>query len=74
MATTQDLGIDIKVKGATVKKDLFGMETWGKVVARIKGEISANFLPVTSDRSNFVTDSRGISGISQESWKRSSGS
>jgi hypothetical protein len=57
MATTQDLGIDIKVKGATVKKDLFGMETWGKVVARIKGEISANFLPVTSDRSNFVTDS-----------------
>ncbi len=57
MASTKDLGVDIKVKGATVKKDLLGMETWGKVVARIKGEISANFLPVTSDRSNFVTDS-----------------
>jgi len=57
IASTKDLGIDVKVKGATVKKDLFGMETWGKVVARIKGEISANFLPVTSDRSSFITDS-----------------
>jgi hypothetical protein len=57
MASTKDFGIDVKVKGATVKRELFGMETWGKAVARIKGEIHANFLPVTSDRSNFITDS-----------------
>lgn len=57
MASVKDLGIDVKVKGVTVKKDLFGMETWGKVVARIKGEINADFLLITSDRSNFVTDS-----------------
>ncbi|MGB8951953.1 MAG: ATP-binding protein [Candidatus Aminicenantales bacterium] len=57
MASVKDLGIDVKVKGATVKKELFGMETWGKAVARIKGEINANFMPITSDRSNFVTDS-----------------
>lgn len=57
MASLKDLGIDVKVKGATVKKDLFGMETWGKIVSRIKGEINADFLPITSDRSNFVTDS-----------------
>jgi hypothetical protein len=56
MASTKDLGIDIKVKGATVRRDLFGMETWGKAIARVRGEIQANFLPVTSDRSNFVTD------------------
>jgi len=56
-ASTKDLGIEIKVKGSTVKRDLFGMETWGKAVARIKGEINADFLPITSDRSNFVTDS-----------------
>lgn len=56
-ASLKDLGIDIKVKGVTVKKDLFGMETWGKVVARIKGEINADFLPITSDRTNFVVDS-----------------
>jgi hypothetical protein len=57
MASTKDLGIAVKVKGVTVKKDLFGMETWGKVVARIKGEINADFLPITSDRSNFIIDS-----------------
>ncbi len=52
-----DLGIEVKVKGVTVKKDLFGMETWGQAIARIRGEIQANFLPVTSDRSGFITDS-----------------
>ena len=56
-ASPNDLGIDVKVKGVTVKKELFGMETWGPAVARVKGEINANFLPITSDRSNFVTDS-----------------
>ena len=57
LASMNDLGIEVKVKGVTVKKELFGMETWGKVVARIKGEIHADFLPLTSDRSNFITDS-----------------
>jgi len=33
------------------------METWGKAVARVRGEIHADFLPITSDRSNFVSDS-----------------
>jgi hypothetical protein len=56
-ASTKDLGIDVKVKGVTVKKELFGMETWGPAVARVRGEINANFLLLTSDRSNFVTDS-----------------
>jgi len=56
-ADFKDLGIEIKVKGATVKKDLFGMETWGKAVARVKGEINADFLPITSDRSSFIVDS-----------------
>ncbi len=57
MSSIKELGIDIKVKGVTVKKALFGMETWGKVIARIRGEINADFLPITSDRSNFVVDS-----------------
>lgn len=56
-ASLKELGIDVKVKGVTIKKDLFGMETWGKVISRIKGEINADFLPITSDRSNFVIDS-----------------
>jgi hypothetical protein len=57
MTEFKDLGIEVKVKGATVKKALFGMETWGKAVARVRGEINADFLPITSDRSNFITDS-----------------
>jgi hypothetical protein len=57
MADFKDLGVEIKVKGATVKRELFGMETWGKAVARVKGEINADFLSVTSDRSGFILDS-----------------
>jgi len=57
MASFKDLGIDVKVKGVTIKKALFGMEAWGKSAARIKGEINADFLPITSDRSSFITDS-----------------
>lgn len=56
-ASMKEVGIDIKVRGVTIKKNLFGMETWGKVVARIKGEINADFLPITSDRTGFITDS-----------------
>jgi len=50
-------GTKFKVKGVTIKKALFGMEAWGKSAARIKGEINADFLPITSDRSSFITDS-----------------
>lgn len=56
-ADFKDLGIEVKVRSVTVKKDLFGMETWGKAVARVKGEINVDFLPITSDRSNFIVDS-----------------
>ncbi len=53
----EDVGIEIKVRGATVRRDLFGMEKWGRASERIMGEIHADFLPVTSDRTGFVIDS-----------------
>jgi hypothetical protein len=56
-STTQNLGIECKVKGATIGRELFGMESWGKTVTRIRGEISADFLPITTDRTGFITDS-----------------
>ncbi|MBI4358749.1 MAG: ATP-binding protein [Candidatus Omnitrophica bacterium] len=56
-ASTLDLGIDVKVKKVTIKRELFGMETWGRAMTRVRGEIHADFLPVTSDRSGFVLDS-----------------
>ncbi len=57
MASTDELGIEVKVKQVTVRRELFGMETWGKVMARVRGEANADFLPVTSDRTGFVKDS-----------------
>lgn len=56
-ASTLDLGIDVKVKKVTIKRELCGMETWGRVMTRVRGEIHADFLPVTSDRSGFILDS-----------------
>jgi len=32
------------------------MQTWGKDIARIKGEVHADFLKITSDRSGFLID------------------
>jgi hypothetical protein len=34
------------------------MEEWGRETARIRGQVNADFLPVTSDRSGFVIDSQ----------------
>lgn len=56
-AFLDEIGIDVKVKQVTVRRELFGAETWGKVAARIRGEIHADFLPITSDRSGFIVDS-----------------
>jgi len=56
-ASPVDLGIEVKVKQVTIKRELFGLEHWGKVASRIRGEVHADFLPVTTDRSGFVQDS-----------------
>ena len=57
LASTNELGIEVKVKQVTVRRELFGMETWGKAMARVRGEVHADFLPVTSDRTGFIKDS-----------------
>ena len=51
-----DLGIEVKVKQVTIRREFFGLEHWGKVAARIRGEVHADFLPVTTDRSGFILD------------------
>ncbi|NIR48417.1 ATP-binding protein, partial [candidate division KSB1 bacterium] len=55
-ASASDMGIQIRVKGVMVKKEYFGIQTWGREGARIRGEVNADFLPITSDRSGFRTD------------------
>lgn len=52
-----DLGVKCLVKQVLVKRDFFGMESWGKEMARVAGEVNADFLPITSDRAGFITDS-----------------
>jgi len=55
-SSTENMGIEIKVKGVTVRRELFNMASWGKAATRIRGEIHADFLPLTSDRSGFRED------------------
>lgn len=56
-SSSAELGIEVKVKQVTARRELFGMETWGKSMARVRGEVNADFLPVTSDRTGFIKDS-----------------
>ena len=49
-------GIEIKVKGVTIKRDLFGMEVNFPQLNLLTGEIHADFLPITSDRTGFIID------------------
>lgn len=55
-ASKENMGIEIKVKGVTVRRELFEIASWGKAATRIRGEIHADFLPLTSDRSGFIGD------------------
>lgn len=56
-AKKENLGIEVKVKQVTIKRELFGMETWGRAMSRVRGEVHADFLPITSDRTGFLRDS-----------------
>ncbi len=56
-ASPVELGIEVKVKQVTIKREFFGLDHWGKVASRIRGEVHADFLPITTDRSGFVIDS-----------------
>ena len=57
IASPSNLGIEVKVKQITVKREFFGLEHWGKVASRVRGEVHADFLPVTTDRGGFIMDS-----------------
>ncbi|MFQ5650187.1 MAG: ATP-binding protein [bacterium] len=55
-AAAKEMGIGVRVKGVMVKTEYFGIQTWGKEGARVRGEANADFLVVTSDRSGFRVD------------------
>ncbi len=64
-ATADSLGLEVKVRGVTVRRELFGMQAWGKLVSRVRGEVNADFLPLTADRSNFVVDSQEYAAFAE---------
>lgn len=49
-------GIECKVKQVTIAREFFGLDKWIKDISRIRGEVNADFLPVTSDRTGFIKD------------------
>lgn len=51
-----EAGIECKVKQVTIARDFFGLQDLVKNIARIKGEVNADFLPITSDRTGFIKD------------------
>jgi len=51
-----EAGIECKVKQVTITRDFFGLEELVKNIARIRGEVNADFLPITSDRTGFIKD------------------
>lgn len=58
LASAVDMGLEVRVKGALIRRELLGMERWGQEATWVRGEVNADFLPVTTDRSGFVTDSQ----------------
>lgn len=56
-ADIKEAGIECKVRMVTIKKDFFGMESWPYDVKRISGEVNCDFIPITSDRTDFIKDS-----------------
>lgn len=53
------IGVGIRVKEVLIKRETFEIEASHSLSSRrLTGEIRADFLPITTDRSNFLTDSK----------------
>jgi hypothetical protein len=68
-ASTENMGIEIEVKGVTVRRELFNIASWDRAATRIRGEIHADFLPLTSDRSGFIEDTPEFEAFLKEIQK-----
>lgn len=57
-ASVANPGVECRVKGVLVSRELFGLEQKHATgVSRICGSVDADFLPLTSNRSDFIRDS-----------------
>ncbi|MBI1813254.1 ATP-binding protein [Candidatus Peregrinibacteria bacterium] len=51
----ENAGIECVVRGVVICRSTFGFDL--PVLSRLRGRIAADFLPITSDRSRFISDS-----------------
>jgi len=58
-AGISEAGVECRVKGVLISRELFGFESSHSYgLNRISGYVEADFLPLTSNRSNFTRDSK----------------
>lgn len=50
-------GVECRVKQALIKREFFGIDSWKYGANRICGSVNADFLPITSARTDFIKDS-----------------
>lgn len=54
---SEQVGVAVKVKGMTIRREMFGLETLHQLASRrLTGEINVDFLPLTSARDNFLKE------------------
>ncbi len=65
----EEAGIEIKVKQVTICRESAGLENSRELLERMRGELHADFLPVTSDRTSFIKDSPEYLAFSEKFQK-----
>ncbi len=61
-ASFEDAGVLVRVKQVSVRRLSFGIES--NLLPRITGEVNADFLKLTSDRNDFLRDSKEFEAFS----------
>lgn len=62
-------GVECRVKQVFIKRELFGLDKKHQQgVSRITGSVNADFLPLISSRSDFITDSQEYKLFYQLMW------
>jgi len=64
------MGVAIRVKGVLVKREDFGIGDSTVSTRRLTGEVRVDFLPITTDRSDFIKDSSEYEAFFQIIAKR----
>ncbi|MBP1699203.1 MAG: hypothetical protein H6Q41_4391 [Deltaproteobacteria bacterium] len=56
----EELGIEVKVKQVTVRREFFGLEHWGKVASRVQGEVHPEYQAFENVMEKVIQEVEGI--------------